>query len=134
MNTERIQNIIDLLRSGKKNFHMESLLVESDPECGSAGCIAGHAAFLWPHLTSYPDLWGDPTLPNTWVQSKVTAWLELAEETADQLFFVTDLDRCDLAAITRHDAIEVLEVLLERGYVDWYTVLVKNHGEVPIHR
>ena len=48
MNVEAINQLADFIESGKYEFDMRKPIAH--PECGSAGCIGGHASVLWPEV------------------------------------------------------------------------------------
>lgn len=46
MNREAIRQLADFIEEGRYRFAMEC--PDAHPTCGTAGCIGGHAAVLWP--------------------------------------------------------------------------------------
>jgi hypothetical protein len=52
MNVEAINHLADFIESGKYEFDMMEAVAR--PECGSAGCIGGHASILWEDVKSQP--------------------------------------------------------------------------------
>jgi hypothetical protein len=84
----------------------------AQPNCGSAGCIGGHACLLWPEVRV---LWDDDDGTQyafTWDEDKLAEKLGLSDEQCDHMCFmlrsVHDFDR-----VSRDDAVAYLDKLLE---------------------
>ena len=48
LNTKAINDLADFIEKAKYEFDMGDAFAR--PECGSAGCIGGHAAMKWPSV------------------------------------------------------------------------------------
>lgn len=55
MNKEAIIELANFMEACHLKFHMSTSYAayKEDRECGTAGCIAGHAAVLWPEIRTF---------------------------------------------------------------------------------
>lgn len=138
MNKERIKATLDALKA-TKTFDMgsysEVVCVKAGEEnptfstpaentwkgddgshyCKTAACIAGHAAFL-----ANPDTF-QHTFPDG-LHTIAEYWLDLTRTEARDLFLVegdTVPNGVSISSVTKDEAIQTLETLLETGDVDW---------------
>jgi hypothetical protein len=132
MDATNIRKLIDHFEQPRRPaFAMESYLGYR-PDCGTAFCMAGHAAMLSLRGTRYPlfelhqlylarNSWGAEEL----IIAMASGWLDLEPAVAYDLF-------CPSKALYHHEnmadipvgtGIKVLERLLETGQVRWREVL-----------
>lgn len=77
---EKILELADFIESGKFDFNFS--IDEVRPACGSAGCIGGHAAALWPELRV-----ARSNGKYTWDTDKLAEHLGISNLVADRLCF-----------------------------------------------
>ena len=107
----RLHELADFIESCR-DHHFDML----QPHCGTAGCIAGFAAWRWPQLIESVDGY------DTWFQTDVAAFLGLTERQSDQLFFFapgTDGDLVSFDEIDRTRAARCLRRLAATGRVQF---------------
>lgn len=120
MNKANILALADFMESAPFRFTMSTALnVQADkPECGSAGCIAGHAARLWPELRIAASLDDCYYCSMNIFRLK----LKLKEMPFESLViprFETEGVHYAHSKIDKPWAIRVLRHLAETGEVDW---------------
>ena len=108
-----IYQLADFIASESYSFDMEE--AASHVECGSAGCIGGHAGVLWPELR--------PPGTCTWIDSMLAVKLRISEEQHDLLCYPEDEIGIKHSWITRGTAVRCLRRLAETGKVDWHYAL-----------
>lgn len=104
VNKENVLALRDLIASKRWKFDMSEPYFK--PECGSAGCIGGHAAALWPDVSIKGVTWSTKALC---LKLGITG-----EQHHDLCFPYIDLD-----TITRAHAVDTLARLAETGEVEW---------------
>lgn len=120
MNEHQKQSILrlaDVIESERWDFDMTTAI--SNPACGTAGCIGGHAAALWPDVRD-PHL-DQPDGPFSFDTRALADKIGLSLEDLVWLCFTppTD-DRRDmigLSLVTREAAVEALRHLAETGEI-----------------
>lgn len=118
MKKRNIMKLADFIGEAKFPFDMCSYEV---PSCGTAGCIAGHAAALWPGLDD--DGFFDPV--------KVDNKLGLNDKQTEELFYPKSVfnGKSILSLITRGCAIECLRNFVITGKIRFLTSLMKGQDE-----
>lgn len=111
VNKEAVLELAKLVENAKYKFDMYDSSVRT--KCGSAGCIGGHAAKLWPEIRL--GAWkGKKTF--TWDNEKLCKKLGIngnAERRLCYLFGTT----MDLSDITRKGVVKTLRRLAKTGKV-----------------
>lgn len=106
--------LADFIARAHYRFDMSSC--EAEPLCGSAGCIGGHAAVLWPDVRE-----SNAGVDFTWDEEKLAAKLGITRATHDALCYLAgendDDDISDLSDVTRRMAVATLRRLAETGVV-----------------
>lgn len=120
MRADRIMKLADFVETTPYEFKMSQPWAQ--PQCGTAGCIAGHAAVLWPEvrmsgrIIRYDD-------------DKLKDFLGIDEETATRLFYPGDYIEIEwedfdedirYQHITQKGAAATLRRLAVTGEVKWY--------------
>ena len=103
---QNVMQLIECIKSEKYPFDMRETAVA---ECGTPGCIAGHAAAINPALRE----------GMTWDVFPVGKWLGMAPEQAVEAFFPAEGIWRALEGITREHALAMLRHYLVTGEVDW---------------
>lgn len=141
MNKEALTQLADFLESEKYKFDMSTQ--EGKPACGTAGCIIGHAAFLWPQFAYereakafdhnkreyYTFLTVSPKV------EEMLKHLDLPKEDAERLFCIADNsdeysdeeyrwqedgETIYYAEITRKGAVATLRRFIDTGEILWF--------------
>ena len=107
--TLAIHQLADLLESETYEFNMSDPV--ANPECGSAGCIGGHAAVLWPEVRDFEDSQGF-----SWDDEYLGEKLGLSQHQTDHLCYPKCFRTQD---VTRKMAVTVLRNLARTGEVKW---------------
>lgn len=126
MHKENILALADFIERAEYEFDMS--IPRAKPACGSAGCIGGHAAVLWPDLrVDDSNLEEDATLSNennllnfTWNQPLLQACLDITQYEHKILCFHTfnrDGERVPYENITREVAVATLRRLAKTGEI-----------------
>lgn len=110
MNKEAILELRDFIAKGEYSFNMRNPFANLD--CGSAGCIGGHAAVIWPEIRQSEEM-----TSYTWHNEKLAAKLGISEAAHNQLCFPRKPE--NYSYITREHAVTTLTKLAETGRVDW---------------
>lgn len=125
MNRENVIALRDFVRDARFKFDMCDAYPKTS--CGSAGCIGGHAAVLWPSVADAEEDWGDMT----WNDQRLAEKLGIEEEVHHQLCYPADWEDMQVprprgwlrgqnyASVTREDAVRVLTKLAKTGEIDW---------------
>lgn len=116
VNVAAINELADFLESSKYDFDMSN--GSATPQCGSAGCIGGHASVLWPEVsyTTYVLDDDDKEIPATsWHENLLAIKLGISEDEQDKLCYPC----MDMDNITREQAVAVLRELAVTGQVRW---------------
>lgn len=124
-NVKRVRNLIAELPDEQFDY---SVILSSEPECGTIGCIAG-----WCWVLNYEDRYG--RRPNAKsvsgafvhginMMNEPRNFLGLTTDAADELFIARRFrnDREEFLCpndITREMALNTLDHLIETGRVDW---------------
>lgn len=139
-----INRLADFLSSKKYEFAMCDS--RATPKCGSAGCIGGHAAVLWPDIRTetfvgwVEDKTGKEFTGESfgWKRLLLQKKLGISENAHEELCYMTGVDGEDVSIgytntdeespdrdgpkfseITHLDAAKCLRILAETGKVDW---------------
>lgn len=117
VSAEACEELAQFLESEKFNFNMRE--AEAVPACGSAGCIGGHAAVLWPEVRG-PSQKMQGTGAETFTWSEIAFSLKLGISDVEQMALCY-LQETDLgwSQITRRGAAATLRRLGETGIVEW---------------
>lgn len=109
MNKKYVKQLRDVIASEKYGFHMMGTVPDNDPKCGSAGCIAGTACYIWPETrqTLKQGYYG-------YSEEKIADKLGITLTAAYHLFYPSQCHRR-----TRTQAVATLTKLLETGRVSW---------------
>ena len=113
MNTKRLHKLADFIEKADYGFNMSS--PEADPECGTAGCIAGHAAVLWPSVREHH--FGLPGF--SWDGDKLTPFLGISDDQHEDLFFGPAADGILLGDITRSMAVAAVRRFADTGKIEF---------------
>lgn len=81
-NKERLLELADFIEKAEFKFDMGDPV--ANPTCGTAGCMAGHAAVLWPELRTEGT--GDGEI-FSWKDEELAAYLDITEDEHDLLFY-----------------------------------------------
>lgn len=114
MNDQAILELANFIEHCELEFDMSTPWAA--PDCGTAGCILGHAALLWPDVVSERQD-GVFSCDDTCLSQKV----EIKELTIAKLCYPSSAV-CDYDGATAEDAADVLRHLAETGEVDWKRV------------
>lgn len=120
-NTKNINRLADFIESEKYDFDMCE--GEAEPKCGSAGCIGGQAAVLW------PDIRDGGSLIFTWDCSLLADKLGISRrDESDLCHLPTDArgEKLELHQVTRKAAVECLRNLAKTGRVRFKRSLCKR--------
>jgi len=109
INRASITELANFIESNKYAFDMNQ--PDANPKCGSAGCIGGHAAVLWPHVSDKVD---DDAYIFSWDEEKLAEVLGISDDQANELCFPGNYN-----SITRGMAVQTLRRLALTGEVDW---------------
>lgn len=109
MNKERLEALAQFLESEQYKFDMST--EKGRPDCGAAGCMIGHAAFLWPQFsrTVMEKEWhkeANDWLPVQYVfpnREEIVEYLGLTVEEEDKLFYIGDNSSRYHSDVTYHD-------------------------------
>lgn len=131
MNTEHIDSLImeikEVTKNPKKRFAMNTWLRDDLPlaegECGTAGCIAGWALVAMGDVNKHRSEYGSGILFTTQTQHEVAKWLGITWGQSQQLFS-PPID--DAYNATAEQAIKVLELMRDKGVIDWERILVET--------
>lgn len=105
---KNVERLRDFIAKARFKFDMDSALVE--PKCGSAGCIGGHAAYLWPSLRLCEDADG-----YTFADSEMAEKLGISTEVQQSLCYEPVSikgGRMALRSVTRSMAVAGLNNLI----------------------
>lgn len=117
MNKEAINELADFIESAKFKFDMGE--PDAAPTCGTAGCIGGHAAMLWPEVRAGERYNAIEKIEYfSWNEKQLIKKLGLAEGQEGQLCYLGS-SRMTLCSITRAGAVTTLRRLAETGEVVW---------------
>lgn len=107
VNVENVRKLREAIASEEMGFAMHIYRVYED--CGTAGCIAGHAAWIWPDCRAeiQPEVY-------TYSEGPVCEKLGLTEKEGTHLFYPVNM-----SSRTRPEALAVLDHLIETGEVVW---------------
>lgn len=114
MTEQQRQNALELadfIETSPYRFQMSSSI--ANPQCGTAGCIGGHAACLWPEIQDTKACEG-PAF--SWLEKLFAKKLGLTQEQHDDLCYYPT---CTFASIDRHAAAETLRRYARTGEIDW---------------
>jgi hypothetical protein len=124
VNRENVLALRDFIASEKYDFRMNE--GTAYPECGSAGCIGGHAAVMWSDVRDHSP---DACLSEgelTWRETLLADKLGVTTDAQRALCFPAEADGLlrteyphEWQSVTREDAVRVLTNLAETGEVDW---------------
>lgn len=119
-NVAAITELADFLETAK--FHFDMNQSEASPACGSAGCIGGHAAVLWPEVRMSCFEIDDERF--SWEEKLLAQKLGIENIKGIELCFLNsfvhrETDMTDLNRITRKGAVTTLRRLAETGEVIW---------------
>jgi hypothetical protein len=106
-NVKAINRLADFIENARYEFNMASGFAK--PTCGTAGCIGGHAAVLWPSIRS--PLAGDTF---SWDSRALAEKLEISEIMGYDLCMPTEYF---LRKITRPMAVAALRRLAKTSRV-----------------
>lgn len=120
VNVANILALADFLESVLFPFDMAK--IHNPASCGSAGCIGGHAAALWPDVASNY---------SSWDESKLADKLGIDDDTEEALCYLAPGSMwgsdpnyvVPYDDVTREDAVAVLRNLAKTGKVDWSFVI-----------
>lgn len=118
MNKAAILELAAFIEKAEFTFNMYNGWPQ--PSCGSAGCIGGHAAVLWPELRDNAGLVQDDAF--TWNGAKLLSKLDISRGHEQALCQMTD-SRYGFSNVHREDAVAVLHRFIATGEVDWDFVL-----------
>jgi hypothetical protein len=122
INVANIMALADFIESEKFEFDMGN--GSAFPECGTAGCIGGHSAVLWPDIREYGKDYLGNCIRNmfTWDAQGLATKLGIPLKRAEYLCFLCE-DRhyfdVRMFDITRDRAVRVLRNLAATGEVVW---------------
>lgn len=94
--------LANFIESSPLEFSIEK---PCNPTCGSAGCIGGFAAVLWPEVSA----------GSSWNSTALAEKLGISRREEHTLCFCYP----DAVRVGRSDAIAVLRYLAETGEIDW---------------
>lgn len=123
VNKENVLALRDFIASEEFGFDMDRGLAR--PSCGTAGCIGGHAAILWPEVRASVGTLSDAF---AWYETDLAEMLGVTLNTEHQLCypswhrtagFTLDAYPDHWRSVSRADAVRVLTKLAETGEVDW---------------
>ena len=126
MNEDAIRELIDFMKKCRYGFNMRTSenRIDMKNRCGTAGCIAGHAALLWPEMRvdfSSPD---GTMLMFVCRYGLLEDKLQISKEKFYRLIDPTET-RDGVSSrsydINKYWAIRTLEHLLNTGEVAWQT-------------
>lgn len=126
-NAANIRKLALFLASGQFGFDMDESFAR--PACGSAGCIGGHAAVLWPHLRE-----GEYVGGVTWDEAALAQHLGISPAEHDGLCFhgpAKDGGTMPLSDIDRSMAVATLRRLARTGKVYFDTA---ESGAVSVRK
>ena len=112
MNVKRLHKLADFMEKAEYGFNMSD--PDADPKCGTAGCIAGHAAVLWPSLREYHE----DESNFTWSNERLTAFLDISYEQHEELCFISS-GLVLLGEVTRSVAVAAVRRLADTGEVEF---------------
>jgi hypothetical protein len=119
-NVEKLMELVAFMEMSRNlTFAMDDTHCDAKDGCGSAGCIAGFAATLWP----------EAQVPQTWKGDYVYGWdekalrdiLGMTKEDTDKLFWASNSSNTYniYDHLTKDEAIEVVRTFAETGEVVW---------------
>lgn len=118
--------LADFIEGGRYKFDMGDGSVRT--ECGSAGCIGGHATVLWPEVREKVGVWFhdgavDGEAVFSWNTDALCEKLGISGDMHEQLTFPTEWKdgwlMLTLGEIRREQAVETLRRLAATGKVEW---------------
>lgn len=112
MNREAILELADFIERAEYEFRMSSAIV--DLNCGSAGCIGGHAAVLWPDEIACDLILGS----RSFIPSSLAAKLDMPFRDFWALCYGAP-GVSAMSDITREMAIAALRRLADTGVVEF---------------
>lgn len=116
-NRVAIYQLADFIESAKFIFDMGDS--EATPDCGSAGCIGGHAAILWSELQYETEYDWQVGKSFTWDNILLAKKLDISLQTEEALCFPGMAGGPKCRDVSRENAVRVLRRLAETGKVDW---------------
>lgn len=119
VNVTNVLALRDFIRDSKLRFDMTE--GSANPECGTAGCIGGHAAVLWPDIRVDD---GDGTF--TWKEVAFASKLGISDDEQTELCFMWDTTY-GFSDVTKPAALAVLELLAKAGKVKWRKAIEAAH-------
>lgn len=132
MNKDAINRLANFLEGGNYGFDMGDAYAR--PHCGTAGCIGGHAAVLWPEIQIKT---GDPEEDDaggfTWDEHKLAEKLGITYEMQDELCYpVKQPWPTNYGQVTRAGAVAALRRLAETGKVEFLKEESETATDVPV--
>jgi len=110
VNRASIDELANFIESTKYAFDMNE--PNANPKCGSAGCIGGHAAVLWPHVSDREETKNHNVF--SWDEERLAIELGISDDQANELCYPGNYN-----SITRDMAVQTLRRLALTGEVDW---------------
>ena len=109
MNAKAIEELADFIEK-TKNFDMNDWVC--NPDCGTAGCVFGHAALLWPDVRDKRQ--------TSWEDDSLRFKLEISCDDFESIGFpsVSDGD-VGYRSVTKEHAVVMLRNFAETGTVEW---------------
>lgn len=124
MNKDAIRRLTGFMKKCRYEFNMctSENHIDMKNRCGTAGCIAGHAALLWPEMRNYFSPWDENIAQFTCRYAKLEKLFDMPK---DKFYRLIDPTRSKDGVSCVHDdiskdwAIRTLEHLLNTGEVNW---------------
>jgi hypothetical protein len=121
-NVENINALADFIEKADFEFDMSDAGVRLD--CGSAGCIGGHAAALWEDVRC--SVFGFGYTEFSWRDEALAEKLGITMQQHGAMCYLNGTTEVLYAEVTRADAVKFLRRLAESdSFVTWNKVLGK---------
>ncbi len=114
MRKRRIQELAKFIESGKYSFNMS--VAEADPECGTAGCIGGHAAVIWPEVRDVGS--GLPWPSFTFDGPKLAEFLDISEPDLNDICFNVPASSSRVAQISYEEVTSSMAAATLRRFAE----------------
>lgn len=109
----RIHELANFIEEALFKFDMAESFV--NPACGTSGCIAGHAAMLWPEVRMFLEF----DKKYTWSEERINKHLGLDHYHHSRLFYANPHMSKIWKFVDRAKAVDTLRRYAETGVVDF---------------
>lgn len=121
MDKEAVLELARFVETCELDFDMREPTAQT--HCGSAGCILGHAAMLWPEVRFDNSDLGEPSTLFRCNEALLSKKLGVGRGDVDDLCYPGGLFEDAYDRIKREHAVACLRNLAETGDVDWSEAL-----------